>query len=230
MTSNPSPGRLIFDLDGTLVDSVPDLAGALDSLMFEKALAPIGEGEARRLIGHGISNLVRSALTLRGLDLEAYDASGDIKRFTEIYAGRLSYKTRPYPGVKMALADLAAAGWKMAVCTNKVERFARHILADLELDHFFAVIAGPDTFGVGKPDPEHLLRTAAAMAPPADGPVIFIGDSGVDIDTAKAACIPVVAMSYGYSKVPVAELSPDAVIDNMMDLQRVIAGFKVPAS
>ncbi len=219
--TKPIIGKLVFDLDGTLVDSVPDLAGSLDGLMAEKGLPAIGVPAARLLIGHGIPELVRGALALRGIHAGTDGAKADIARFTEIYAGRLSEATRPYPGVEPVLASLADAGWQLAVCTNKLERFARKVLSDLAMDRYFSVISGPDTYGVGKPDPQHLLRTAAAMGP-AGGPVVFVGDSEVDIQTARAAGVPVIAVSYGYSKGPIALLMPDAVIDSMDALPAVL--------
>ena len=211
-----SRGTIVFDLDGTLVDSVPDLAGSLDSLMADKGLEAIGIAAARKLIGHGIPDLVRGALALRGVGWDGGQGAADIKRFTDIYAQRVSRETRPYADVEQTLSLLAREGWRMAVCTNKMERYARTIIRDLGLDAYFPVVAGPDTFGVGKPDPRHLLETAKAVG--AAGPVIFVGDSEVDIATAKAAGVPVVALSYGYSKAPLGCLLPDALVDRFADL------------
>lgn len=213
---NEKIGTLVFDLDGTLVDSVPDLAGALDGLMSEKGLEAIGVAATRKLIGHGIPNLVGSALALRGVEWHGEQGMADVGRFKEIYSGRLSRETRPYRDVAETLSLLAAAGWRMAVCTNKPERFARTILRDLGLDAYFPVVAGPDTFGVGKPDPRHLTETAKAAG--GGGPIIFVGDSEVDIATAKAAGLPVIALSYGYAKARLDPLSPDALIDRFADI------------
>ncbi len=145
------PGTIIFDLDGTLVDSVPDLAGSLDTLMAEKGLSPIGVDLARRLIGHGIPNLVRRALTERGVAWEEEAGQAAIKRFTEIYGSRVAQETRPYADVVAVLTALKAEGWKMGVCTNKMERFARAVVDQLDLAAFFEIVAGPDTFKIGKP-------------------------------------------------------------------------------
>lgn len=219
-------GTIVFDLDGTLVDSVPDLAGSLDSLMADKGLEAIGVAAARKLIGHGIPSLVRGALALRGVDWDDGQGAADVRRFTAIYAQRVSRETRPYADVERTLSLLAREGWRMAVCTNKLELYARTIIRDLGLDAYFPVVAGPDTFGVGKPDPRHLLETAKA-AGAAEGPVIFVGDSEVDITTAKAAGVPVVALSYGYSKAPLGPLLPDALVDRFADipaaLNRILA-------
>ncbi|MFB2552905.1 HAD-IA family hydrolase [Ensifer soli] len=220
-------GTLVFDLDGTLVDSVPDLAGSLDQLMAEKGLDAFGIDATRRLIGHGIPNLVRKALEQRGVDVGDTAPATDVKRFTEIYSGRLSRETRPYPDVEDVLGRLRAEGWALAVCTNKLERYARAILADLGLADLFAVVSGPDTFGVGKPDPRHLTETIAAAGGAA--PAIFVGDSEVDVATAKAAKVPVVAVSYGYTKTPLDSLDPEALIDGFDALPAALAKIAMAA-
>ncbi len=209
-------GTLIFDLDGTLVDSAGDIAGSLDTLMQEQGLAPFGLEQGRKLIGHGIANLVRGALKLRGVtDIEAA-APHLITRFTEIYGARLTRITRPYQGVEDTLAHLAHEGWRMGICTNKREAFARQIVVDLKLTPFIAFTSGPDTFNVAKPDPRQLLETAKAVN--GGSPLVFVGDSEVDVETAKAAGCPVIAMAYGYTKIPLADLAPDAILGNFPEI------------
>jgi phosphoglycolate phosphatase len=213
---------LVFDLDGTLVDSAPDLADALDALLEEQGLAPHGLDTTRKLIGHGISNLVLRGLERRGLTLDAAALAAQAERFREIYARNLSRKTRPYEGVAAALPQLHAEGWRMSVCTNKLERYARQILEDLGLLRYFEIVAGPDTFEAGKPDPRHLLRTVEAL----QGTVaraIMVGDSEVDVGTAKAAGMPIIAVSYGYTKTPLADLTPEAIVDRFADVPPAIA-------
>lgn len=219
-----SKGTIVFDLDGTLVDSVPDLAGSLDTLMAEKGLAPIGVDTARRLIGHGIPNLVRRAFAERGVEWEEEAGAAAVKRFTEIYGARVAQETRPYPDVEMVLEQLAGQGWRMAVCTNKMERFARQIVDELGLSRFFAVVAGPDTFGVGKPDPRHLTETATVAG--GGQPTFFVGDSEVDIATGKAAGVPVIAFTYGYTKTPLDGLGADRLIDAFAELPAAIASLQ----
>lgn len=214
-------GTIIFDLDGTLVDSVPDLAGSLDTLMEEKGLAPIGVDLARKLIGHGIPNLVRRALAERGVAWEEHQGMADVKRFTEIYSGRVSRLTRPYPDVESVLAKLQEQGWRMGVCTNKLERLARAIIDNLGFQRFFATVAGPDTFKVAKPDPRHLLETARAVG--GVMPLIFVGDSEVDIATGKAAGVPIIALTYGYTKAPLDELGATRLIDGFAELPDALA-------
>jgi phosphoglycolate phosphatase len=219
-----SKGTIVFDLDGTLVDSVPDLAGSLDTLMEENGLAPIGVATARQLIGHGIPNLVRRAFAERGVEWQEEAGAAAIKRFTEIYGARVSQETRPYPDVETVLEQLSAQGWRMAVCTNKMERFAKQIVDDLRLSRFFAVVAGPDTFGVGKPDPRHLTETAAAAG--GGQPLFFVGDSEVDIATGKAAGVSVIALAYGYTKTPLDGLGADRLIDAFAELPEAIASLQ----
>jgi phosphoglycolate phosphatase len=216
-------GTLLFDLDGTLVDSAGDLAGSLDTLMQEKGKAPVGIETGRQLIGHGIANLVRSALKLRGARDGEEDSPADLKRFMEIYGSRLTQTTRPYPHVLETLEELAADGWRMAVCTNKRELFAKAIVDDLGMTSFFSVVSGPDTFGAGKPDPRHLLEAAKAAG--GITPVLFVGDSEVDVAAAKAAHIPVIALTYGYSKIPLASLAPDALVDHFNQIPAAIRGI-----
>lgn len=207
-----SRGTVVFDLDGTLVDSAPDLADALDDLLAENGLAPLGLTVARELIGHGMDNLVRQGLDRRGLVVSGEDLHPFAERFRAIYAGRLSRHTKAYAGVEAALGVLREKGWRLAVCTNKLERYARQILTDLHLISAFAVVSGPDTFGIAKPDPGQLLRTIEAVGG-ADAPAVMVGDSEVDIAVAKAAGVPVIAVTYGYAKTSLASLAPDRMTD-----------------
>ena len=206
-------GTVIFDLDGTLVDSAPDLADTLDTVLVEQGLAPAGLEGTRALIGHGIAALVRGALVQRRCEPGEAEFSAILERFLHIYGGQLSAKTQAYPGVGQALAALRRAGWRLVVCTNKREDFSRRILEDLGLLPEFDVIAGPDTFGVAKPDPAHLTRTLPQASP---GPylAIVVGDSVVDVAAARAAGFPVIAVSWGYARRPAAELEADEVADS----------------
>ncbi len=212
---------MVFDLDGTLVDSAPDLADALDLLLTEQGAPPLGLEVGRSLIGHGISNLVAKGLERSGLKLDGSELERRIKRFHEIYAANLSRKTVAYPGVKEGLAQFQEQGFRLAVCTNKLERYSRQILDDLKLAHHFDQVAGPDTFGIAKPDPRHLLMTIGSL----DGsgkPALMIGDSEVDVALAKAAGIPVIAVTYGYAKSPLEALAPDALVDRFDQLPQSV--------
>lgn len=214
-------GTIIIDLDGTLVDSAPDLADALDELLQERGLETIGIDGARKLIGHGIVNLVKKALQLRVQSVTPIALETATTRFRELYAKRLPAKAVAYPGVFDALKSLKADNWRLVVCTNKLESFSRKILEGLGLAAFFDVIAGPDTYGVAKPDPQHLLRTLPKFIPPGYK-IIMIGDSEVDVETAHAAKIPVIAVTYGYSKIPLAQLKPQALASSFTEVPKLV--------
>lgn len=210
-------GTVIFDLDGTLVDSAPDLADTLDTVLVEQGLAPVGLEGTRALIGHGIAALVRGALDQRNHQPGEAEFSAILERFLHIYGGQLSAKTQAYPGVGQALGALRCAGWRVVVCTNKREDFSRKILEDLGLLPEFDVIAGPDTYGVAKPNPAHLTRTLPQGAP-APHPAIVVGDSAVDVAAARAAGLPVIAVAWGYARLPAFELGADEVVDRFEDV------------
>ena len=202
-------GTVVFDLDGTLVDSAPDLAGTLDTVLVQNALEPVGLDAARRMIGHGIDNLVRQGFESRGVSLAGPALQEATETFLTIYSGRLARLTRPYPGAEEALAALQEAGWRLVVCTNKREAAARGLLADLGLLARFSLVAGPDTFGTSKPDPAHVLRCL-----PGDGrPAILVGDSAVDLDAGKGAGVPVVIVGWGYARQPIEAMGADAVVE-----------------
>jgi len=209
---------LLFDLDGTLVDSAPDLADALDIVLAERGFEPVGLAQTRQMIGHGIPKLVEAGLSYRGVDLKPHVLANAVDRFRDYYADHLSVKTRPYPGVVDGLTLLSSRGWNMAVCTNKLESYARRILEDLGLIGFFDIVAGPDTFGISKPHPAHLLRAL----PDRYEAAIMIGDSDVDIAAAKAALLPVIAVSYGYCKIPISLFSPDRIVDRFSEVPEAI--------
>ena len=214
----PERGTILFDLDGTLVDSAPDLADALDALLAERGYTPVGLDQTRRLIGHGVASLVAEALAEKGETLTAPELAAVVQRFLDHYTPNLSRRSLPYPHTVKTLTELATAGWRLVVCTNKLEASARRLLSDHGLLPFFDLVAGPDTFGVAKPDPAHLLRCL-----PAGGPAIMIGDSEPDIQAAKAAKVPVIAVVWGYAKRPLIDLAPDAIARSMRDLPALVA-------
>lgn len=212
---------VIFDLDGTLVDSAPDLADALDTVLVEQDLAPVGLEGTRALIGHGIPVLVRGALIQRGCNPGEAEFSAILERFLFTYGRQLSAKTQVYPGAGRTLVALRRAGWRLVVCTNKREDFSRKILDDLGLLPEFDLVAGPDTFGVAKPDPAHLTRTLPHGLP-GSHLAIVVGDSEVDVAAARAAGFPVIAVAWGYARRPASELGADEVVDRFEQVPAIV--------
>jgi phosphoglycolate phosphatase len=206
---------IIFDLDGTLIDTAPDLIATLNVILSREGLPAVPEDEARTLIGRGARHMLARGLAMAG------QAANDIDRlygdFINYYADHLADRSQPFPGVEAALDVLAERGCTFAVCTNKLEWLSVRLLTSLGLAGRFATICGQDTFGVQKPDPEVLLRTLHRAGGSLDR-AVMVGDSLTDIATAKAALMPVVAVDFGYTDVPVTELGPDKIISHYRHL------------
>jgi len=212
----PRP-TLVLDLDGTLVDTAGDLTATLNDVLIVEGLDAVPYGAARAMVGHGARAMLSNALNAAGITAEPERLDNLVAVFLDIYEGRIAETSRPFPGVVEALDRFAADGWLLAVCTNKFERHSRLLLTALGIAGRFPVIAGQDTYGIRKPDPRHLLETIRdAGGDP--GRAVMVGDSEVDIQTAQAARIPVVAVDFGYSRTPVAELGPDRVISHFDEL------------
>ena len=213
------PRLIICDLDGTLVDSVPDLAHCVDNMLAALGREPAGEAKVRDWVGNGVERLVRRALVgqLEGEPDEA-DFQQAYPLFLECYAEHASRDSRCYPGVEAGLEALAARGLPLACITNKAERFTLPLLRDLGLsDHFGMVVAG-DTLARSKPDPLPLLHVAEHYGVAPDG-VLMVGDSVSDVKAARAAGVAVVCMSYGYNHgADIRDEGPDAVLDRLDEL------------
>jgi phosphoglycolate phosphatase len=223
------PPTVVFDLDGTLVDTAPDLINALNFVLEREGLPPVPLHSARNMIGAGARKLIE-----RGLELEGRAASpSDITRLTEdfiaYYAEHIADLSRPFEGLEIALDDLGTRGYRFAVCTNKLEWLSKLLLDRLGLSSRFSAICGADTFGVSKPDPAILHQTVAR----AGGHIsraIMVGDAGTDIGAARRAGIPVIGVAFGYTEVPIAELKPDRLIGHMRDLPRAVESLIVDRS
>jgi phosphoglycolate phosphatase len=203
-----------FDLDGTLADTAPDLTAALNHVLARLGRPGVDPQAVRHLVGHGAGALLRKALG----DDEAAVARG-LPIYLDFYAANICVGTRCYPAVEQAMDDLAARGVKLAICTNKPERMTHLLVEALGWAGRFAAIVGADTLPVRKPDPLPLLEAIArAGGAKMGGRAAFVGDSITDADTAWAAGVPFVAVSFGFSDRPVEALGANAVIDNYGEL------------
>ena len=215
---------IVFDLDGTLVDTAPDLIDTLNVILPREGLPPVPFETGRNLIGGGVKVTIERALAAEGQACPPAEIDRLYAAFIAHYADHLADRSRPFPNLESALDQLATAGHRLAVCTNKLERLAVRLLDILNLAPRFAAICGQDTFGVQKPDPEVLRRTVLrAGGEPAAA--IMVGDSKTDVYTARAAQVPVVAVDFGYSDLPIASLKPDRIISSFSDLPRTVAGL-----
>ncbi len=215
---------VVFDLDGTLADTAGDLIGTLNVILEREGLAALPVEQARDLLGAGARALIQRGFSASGASLEPDRLERLFAAFLEHYGAHLAERSQLYPGVVAALDGLEAAGFRLAVCTNKVERHAVDLLAALGLGSRFAAIVGKDTFAWSKPDPRHITGTIErAGGDPARA--VMVGDSRADVDAARAAGIPVVGVSFGYTAVPMRELAPDRIIDHFDALPAAIAAL-----
>lgn len=218
---------LVFDLDGTLVSSMEDLVATLNVVMTHAGHAAIPAQEVGHMVGLGAKVLIQRGLDFNGVAWTEDDIAPLFRHFLEHYAANIAVHTRPFDGVVTALEMFRKDGWKLAVCTNKAERLTLPLLDELDLARHFDAVVGGDTFARAKPDAEPVLGAIARAGGQIAGS-IMIGDSATDINAARNAGIPVVAVDFGYTPVPVRELGPDRVISHFDDLAEAIADL-VPA-
>jgi len=212
---------VVFDLDGTLVDTAPDLINALNFVLDREGLPPVPLHSARNMIGAGSRKLIERGLELEGRSATPADVDRLTADFIEHYAAHIADESRPFPGLESALDDLATRGYRFAVCTNKLEWLSKLLLDRLGLASRFSAICGADTFGVSKPDPA-ILRQTIARAGGQLSAAIMVGDAGPDIGVARRAGIPVIGVEFGYTEVPIADLKPDRVIAHMAELPATV--------
>jgi len=210
-------GTLVVDLDGTLVDTAPDLMAALNTVLRKDGYPTLGLEEANSMIGAGARALVERGLTAVGADLNVEEVDRIFDDFFAYYTSHIADEGRPFPGAVASIERFRTAGWKTAVCTNKLEGLSRKLLSELGILDRFDAVGGGDSFDMKKPNPEHLWRTIAAAGGDARS-AVMVGDSETDIATAKAAEIPVVAVDFGYTPVPVETFSPNRVISHFDEL------------
>ncbi len=215
---------VVFDLDGTLVHTVPDIADALDIALAPYGAAPTGIGEAASMMGDGLSELFWKALVSKRLQLPAAEAEAARRTFIEVYRrspARLSYI---YSGVRPLLEELRVRGVRTAVCSNKIERICIDILERFDLSHYFDAVVGSGDDRPMKPDPRPIFEAVARAGGRIDR-ALLVGDTGADYGAAIAARIPLVLIDYGYSQFPISALTYGTVVDNPMSLHDAVMGF-----
>jgi phosphoglycolate phosphatase len=211
-----------FDLDGTLVDTAPDLIGTLNRLLRQEGIAPLPLDQARPFIGHGARRLIERGFAAAGAPLDGERLASLFDRFIAHYFAHIADESRPFPGCSEALATLKGAGARLTVCTNKPTELSIRLLEQLGLAPLFEAIVGPEAAPAAKPDPRH-LQAAVAAAGGSMARALLVGDSATDAGAARAAGAPLVLVSFGYTEIPAADLGPDALIHRFDDLPAACA-------
>jgi phosphoglycolate phosphatase len=212
---------VIFDLDGTLVDTAPDLMRATNHVLEGLGRRPITMDEVRSFVGHGARALLTRGLAATGGLPEAYDVEPDYLRFVDYYSRNIAEGSVAFPGLVRLLERLRSEGFGLGVCTNKLEGLSVQLLDALDLSRYFGSVVGPDTLGVAKPDPRPFREAVARLglvAPRA----LMVGDSETDILTARNAGVPVIAVPFGYTPRPVQEFGPDRMISHFDEAYEAI--------
>lgn len=216
---------VIFDLDGTLVDSIGDLHAIAGALLTENGLAPLPIDTVRGFVGAGIPTLVDRCFAASGRSLDGRRRDNAVARFKDLYACAPARLTRAYDGVPSALKELNTLGIRMGVCTNKAEEISRAVLDAVGLSPFFEAVVGGDTLPVRKPDPAMLAHTASLLGcTPACS--IFVGDSEIDAETAQRAGVPLILFAKGYRKEPVEALMHAAVFEEFAALPYLVKSLQ----
>jgi phosphoglycolate phosphatase len=224
-----TPPVAVFDLDGTLADTAGDLVGTLNVILEQEGLASLPVEHARDMIGAGARALIERGFEAAGKELAPTRLDALYRQFMVHYGENICIRTKLFPGVLGALDRLEAAGFILAVCTNKVEAHSVKLLDELGIGHRhrFAANCGRDTFAWFKPDPRHLTLTIE-RAGGHPSRAVMVGDSRTDIVTAHNARIPCIAVPFGYTEVPVEELGPDVVIDHFGQLFAAVENLMKP--
>jgi phosphoglycolate phosphatase len=213
-TQTLAGSTLVFDLDGTLIDTAPDLVAALNHVLGVEGRRPLPIETVRMLVGHGAKVLIERGFAETGEPVDPDRLDLLVDRFVSYYAAHIAEDSRVFPGVREALERLEAAGARLAVCTNKHEVLALSVLQALDLTQPFSAIIGADTLPIRKPDPAVYHETVRRAGGHPDAFTVMIGDSPTDAATARAAQVPFIAVTFGYTPVPPAELGADVLIEH----------------
>ena len=215
--SGAYPAAIVWDLDGTIVDSAPDLAGALNTLLQKHGKLPICETSVRRMIGNGVAKLIERGFAASGSHAGELELQSLQPEFMSIYCGRATQLSQLYPGAQSAIQAFHESGVSQAVCTNKPELVSRAIMDDMNLTPYFEFVIGGDTLTHRKPHPLPLQSCLNMLGTNVDS-TLMIGDSAVDIETARAVGMTVGLVTHGYARQPVETLGADFLISNLATL------------
>ena len=215
---------IVFDLDGTLVDTAPDLVAATNHALGLEGLLPVPAAALTSWVSHGARRMLVEGLRHTAVTRTEADVDRLLTRFLAYYEANIAVKSRPFDGAVPVLLEIKQTGAKLAVCTNKREKLSKLLLRELDIAQLFDAVAGRDTFPVSKPHPDHLLG-AIRLAGGNPGRSVMVGDTAVDIETARAAGIPSIAVGFGYSDVPAAQLGAAATIFHYRELGAAVAAL-----
>ena len=213
---------IAFDLDGTLVDTAHDLIGTLNWLLAEEGCAPLAIEDARPFIGRGARWMIERGFQAADAPLAPEQVQPLFERFLVRYEAHIADQSRPFPGCVAALESLKGRGAKLCVCTNKLTGLSTRLLDALDLSHLFEAVVGADSTPAVKPDPRHIEAAVAACGGSTDR-ALMVGDAATDAGAARAAGVPLILVSFGYSEIPAADLAPDVLIDHFDDLPAAAA-------
>jgi len=216
-----SAPTVVFDLDGTLVDTAPDLVAALNMVFAAEGIPQVTDAAGRNMVGSGVRRMIELAAARAGRALPQLTLERMYEAFVAHYAAHIAERSKPFPGATEALDALLDHGYRLAVCTNKLTHLAQSLLHELRLADRFIVICGPDSFGISKPDPGILQRTIAA-AGGRPNRAVMVGDSPIDAQTARAAQVPLIAVNFGYTEIPAADFGAWCVIDHYDQLLNAV--------
>lgn len=221
------PRAVVWDLDGTLVDSAADLAAAVNRLLLECRLGELPEAAIRPMIGEGAAALLDRAFTAAGAPLAVERRAATVQRFLRLYAEDAVHETRPFEGALAVMDALGRTGCVHGICTNKPAAIAATILERLGFARRVAAVVGGDSATHSKPHPAPLLSCLRRLGFPG-GPALMIGDSAIDVLAARAAGLPVIVVAFGYSGEPVQSLGADAVVERLDQIPAAIAHLTSP--
>ena len=215
------PDAIVWDLDGTLIDSAPDICRALNAVLAEAGFATHKEQSVRTMIGNGVPKLVERGFLAVGHQLCNTDLEVMVARFMALYSADPTARTRMYPGVAATLEKLAAAGVKQGLCTNKPEAVTRSILRRLNIDRYFSSVVGGDTTDARKPDPKPLETCIETMEATVNG-TIMIGDSAIDAGSARALGVPIGLVAHGYRHTDLTSIDADFLVEDIASVPEIL--------